>query len=119
MTNAVNKPHPALSEQQWQHAITMAKAIGVRPETLLPANKGFVTPGPLEIIAFKQWTGRSTIQLAKMLGVNPKTPRAWMATKNPDNYRPIVSCYWWYWLALFGVIELEIEQPYTDEQNTN
>lgn len=105
------KPHPGLTEQQWDDAIKMAKVINVRPETLLPVDKGFIQPGPLEIIAFKQWTGQSTTELAKMLGINPKMPRAWMATKNPEKYRPMVNCYWWYWLAKYDVVSIEIEQP--------
>jgi hypothetical protein len=111
--NQQNKPHPAITDQAWQHAQKMAAIIGVRPETLLPNNKGFITPGPLDVIAFKQWTGYSTTDLSKLLGISPKMPRAWMATKNPEQYRPIVSCYWWFLLATFGVIDIEPLQPKT------
>ncbi len=109
--NIQNKPHPGITDQEWQQAQILAAKIGVRVETLLPNNKGFITPGPLDVIAFKQWTGYNTTELAKILGISAKMPRAWMATKNPDQYKPIVSCYWWFLLAKFGLIEIEAIQP--------
>jgi len=109
--NNTNKPHPALTDHEWQNAIDTAVKLGVRPETLLPLHAGYITPGPVDVINLKAWCGLSSGEIAKLLGVGEKMPRHWMNTKNADQYRAIVPAYWRYWLASYGLIDIEVLQP--------
>ena len=106
-----NKPHPALTDKAWENAQVLAVKIGVRPETLLPFNAGYISPGPMDVINLKTWCGLSSVDIAKLLGVSDKMPRHWMNTKNAEQYRAIVPAYWRYWLASYGLIDIELQQP--------
>jgi hypothetical protein len=109
--NNTNKPHPALTDKEWQNALNTAVKIGVRPETLLPFFAGYIAPGPTDVINLKAWCGLSSREISKLLGVGDKMPRHWMNTKNAEQYRAIVPAYWRYWLACYGLIDIDVLQP--------
>lgn len=103
----MQKPHPALSDQEWARALDLADHIGTRPEIYLPLYRGYVSPSPDEVYRLFKWTGHSTMDLAKLLGVNVKMPRHWMNNKNPEQYRPIVPAYWFLLLAMFDLVPVQ------------
>lgn len=101
------KPHPGLSDEKWIRALELAEKMGTRPEIFCPLHRGFVSPSPDEVYTVFKWTDYKTQDIARLLGVNDKMPRRWMNNKNPDQYRPIVPAYWFYFLALFDLVPVE------------
>jgi len=84
-------------------------------KALLPYSSGWVSPTHTELAEFKKLVGYSTIELAEMVGMNPKNLRNFFKEKSYINGKRIQYTVWRYWLESFGLAEvnhLKTKRPF-------